>query len=168
MGTHIISLMLTAVYAGTFDPVTHGHLDIIRRAAQLYDRLIVAVPRAGGSKQPLFSHAARLELLRAEVTGQSGIEVADFEGLLVDFARASGARLLLRGLRASSDFEYEFQMALMNRALAPDLETVFMITRPEYMFVSSSLIREVAAAGGDIAQFVPERVRTAIIAALAR
>ncbi|MDQ3023119.1 MAG: pantetheine-phosphate adenylyltransferase [bacterium] len=157
--------MLTAVYAGTFDPVTHGHLDIIRRAAALYERLIVAIP-GESAKQPLFSLERRLELLRAELDGQSGIEVASFEGLLVDYARNAGARLLLRGLRASSDFEYEFQMALMNRALAPDIETVFMITRPEYMFISSSLIREVARSGGDITKFVPERVRTAIIGEL--
>jgi pantetheine-phosphate adenylyltransferase len=158
--------MLTAVYAGTFDPVTHGHLDIIRRAARLYERLVVAVP-AASAKTPMFSLERRLELLRGEVAGLPGVEVASFDGLLVDFTRALGARLLLRGLRAGSDFEYEFQMALMNRALAEDLETVFLIASPEYMFISSTLIREVAKSGGDIGKFVPESVRTAIIAELA-
>jgi pantetheine-phosphate adenylyltransferase len=157
--------MLTAVYAGTFDPVTHGHLDIIRRAAGLYDRLIVATTN-NVSKRTLFGLEQRLEFLRLEVGGLPGVEVASFDGLLVNYARSVGARLLIRGLRASSDFEYEFQMALMNRALAPDIETAFMITRPEYMFISSSLIREVAASGGDISNFVPESVRTAIISAL--
>jgi pantetheine-phosphate adenylyltransferase len=159
--------MRVAVYAGTFDPVTYGHLDIIRRAAGVVDHLIVATTN-NVNKQPLFSLDQRLELLRGELDGQSNIEVASFDGLLVEFARSRGAEVLVRGLRASSDFEYEFQMALMNRALAPDLQTIFMITSPEYMFVSSSLIRSVAQSGGDIGPFVPLRVQTAIIAALSQ
>src|SRR5687767_6254901 len=115
--------MRTAVYAGTFDPVTYGHLDVIRRAAAVFDRLIVATTGTT-HKSPLFSLERRLELLRGEVNGNPAVEVASFDGLLVEFARARGATVLVRGLRAASDFEYEFAMSMMNRSLAPDLETV--------------------------------------------
>jgi pantetheine-phosphate adenylyltransferase len=157
--------MATAVYAGTFDPLTFGHLDIVERAATVFERLIVA-STANVSKQPLFSLEDRLALLRTEVDGRPNVQIASFDGLLVEYAKSVGATVLVRGLRASSDFEYEFQMALMNRALAPDLQTVFLITSPQYMFVSSSIIKEVARSGGDVSQFVPPATRDAIIARL--
>lgn len=154
--------MTTAVYAGTFDPVTLGHLDIVRRAATVYRRLVVTATE-GSSKQPMFPLDARLDLLREVVRGVDSVEVKSFSGLLVDFARELGAKVIVRGLRAASDFEYEFEMAMMNRSMAPDIETVFFVTSPAFMFVSSSLIKEVAMAGGDIAPFVPDVVRNAII-----
>lgn len=158
--------MPVAVYAGTFDPVTYGHLDVIQRAAARFDRLIVATTEQTG-KQMMFSLEERLALLAGATAGLAGVSCEAFSGLLADFARRSGASFLVRGLRASADFEYEFEMALMNRALAPDIETVFMVTRPEYMFVSSSLIKSVAKAGGDISPFVPGMVKDAIIRRLA-
>lgn len=154
--------MTTAVYAGTFDPVTLGHLDIVKRAATVYDKLVVTATE-GSSKQPMFPLDARLDLLRDVVRGVDSVEVKSFSGLLVDFARELGAKVIVRGLRAASDFEYEFEMAMMNRSMAPDIETVFFVTSPAFMFVSSSLIKEVAMAGGDIAPFVPDVVRNAII-----
>jgi pantetheine-phosphate adenylyltransferase len=158
--------MFLAVYAGTFDPLTFGHLDIIQRAAASYGSLVVATTQDTG-KQMMFSLEERLELLRGECSGLAGVRVESFSGLLVDYARQAGARLLIRGLRASADFEYEFEMALMNRAIAPDIETVFMVTSPEFMFVSSTMIKAVARVGGDIGPFVPLAVRNAIIRKLA-
>jgi pantetheine-phosphate adenylyltransferase len=158
--------MPTALYAGTFDPVTFGHLDIIERASASFERLIVATTEDTG-KSMMFGLEERLSLLRSATVGLDGVVCEAFTGLLADFARLQGATLLIRGLRASADFEYEFEMALMNRALAPDIETVFMVTRPEYMFVSSSMIKAVARVGGDISQFVPSIVRDAIIRRLA-
>ncbi|MEZ5338575.1 MAG: pantetheine-phosphate adenylyltransferase [bacterium] len=158
--------MATAVYAGTFDPVTFGHLDIIERSSQVFERLIIATTHSHG-KNPLFSLEERVELLRQSVAGMPGeIEVRSFSGLLVDFARTVEARVLVRGLRAAGDFDYEFQMAMMNRALAPEIETSFFVTNPRYMFVSSSLIREIAAAGGPLDEFVTPLVRDAIISRL--
>ncbi|MCB1216498.1 pantetheine-phosphate adenylyltransferase [bacterium] len=158
--------MATAVYAGTFDPVTFGHLDIIGRSAQVFERLIVATTHSH-SKNPLFSLEERVDLLRRSVAGMPGeIEVRSFSGLLVDFARTVDASVLVRGLRAAGDFDYEFQMAMMNRALAPEIETSFFVTNPRYMFVSSSLIREIAAAGGPLDEFVTPLVRDAIISRL--
>ena len=154
-----------AVYPGSFDPPTKGHEDLVRRSLALADRLIVAVA-VNVLKQPLFSVEERLDMLRKAVGDDKRVSFEAFDGLLADFTKRIGATIIVRGLRAVSDFEYEFQMALMNRALAPDIETAFMITRPEYMFISSSLIREVAASGGDISNFVPESVRTAIISTL--
>jgi len=154
--------MATAVYAGTFDPVTLGHLDIVRRAATVYERLVVTATE-GSSKLTMFPLETRLDLLRSVVQPVGNVEVKAFSGLLVDFARESGAKVIVRGLRAASDFEYEFEMAMMNRSMAPDIETVFFVTSPAYMFVSSSLIKEIATAGGDISQFVPDIVRNAII-----
>jgi pantetheine-phosphate adenylyltransferase len=154
--------MATAVYAGTFDPVTLGHLDIVRRAAAVYDRLLVTSTE-GSSKEPMFTLEARLELLREVVQPIDNAEVTQFTGLLVDFAREAGAKVIVRGLRAASDFDYEFEMAMMNRSMAPDIETVFFVTSPAFMFVSSSLIKEIALGGGDISPFVPDIVRNAII-----
>lgn len=159
--------MSIAVYAGTFDPVTFGHLDMIHRAAAVYARVVVTTTEVT-SKQPMFSLAERLELLRGNLDHERNIEVIPFSGLLVDFVRSIGAKVIVRGLRAASDFEYEFEMAMMNRSLAPDIETTFMVTSPQYMFVSSTLIREIGSAGGDVSPFVPPSVKDAIMIKLGR
>ncbi len=151
--------MKTGIYAGTFDPVTNGHLDILKRSLEVFDRIIVAV--AGASpKDTLFSLEDRVEMLRSATPGMDGIEVIPFTGLLVEFARERGATAMIRGLRVVSDFEYEFQMALMNRRLDRELETVFLMPSEEYTYLSSTLIKEIASAGGDISQFVPGIVVT--------
>ena len=149
-----------AIYAGSFDPITHGHEDLILRSLEFVDRLVVAIA-TNVAKQPLFSHEEKAALIRAAVVDPR-VEVHRFEGLLVDFARQVGARLLIRGLRAVSDFEYEFQMALMNRHLAPQLETVFMVPSVETTYVSSSLVREVARFGGDLTGLVHPTVAEAL------
>ena len=154
-----------AIYPGSFDPVTLGHEDIARRGLRLADRVVVAVAaRATQVKRTLFSVGERVALLEAVFEKDPAIQVRSFEGLLVDFAREAGAHLVLRGLRAVSDFEYEFQMAQMNRELFPELETVFLTPHPEHAFLSASLVREVSALGGDVASFVSphvlERLRT--------
>jgi len=149
----------TGIYAGTFDPVTYGHLDILNRSLEVFDRIIVAV--AGASpKDTLFSPQDRVEMLESATSGLDGVEIIPFSGLLVEFARKKGAIAMIRGLRVISDFEYEFQMALMNRRLARELETVFLMPSEEYTYLSSSLIKEIASAGGDISQFVPPIVVT--------
>jgi pantetheine-phosphate adenylyltransferase len=142
-----------ALYPGSFDPVTRGHEDLIQRSLALADRVIVAVA-VNGAKSPLFSVAERTALLRQTLNGEPRVEVRSFEGLLADFARQVGAVMVVRGLRAVSDFEYEFQMALMNRQLNHDLETVFLVPDLNLTFVSSSLVREVARFGGDVTSFV--------------
>jgi pantetheine-phosphate adenylyltransferase len=148
-----------AVCPGSFDPVTLGHEDIVRRALRFADRVIVAVGhRPTQAKQGLFSVAERLEMIREVFDGVPGVEAAEFEGLLVDFARQTGATLVVRGLRGVMDFEYEFQMALMNRELYSPLETVFLAPAADKAFVSSSLVREIASLGGDVAPFVPPAV----------
>jgi pantetheine-phosphate adenylyltransferase len=157
----------TAVYAGSFDPVTFGHLDIIARASEVFSRLIVATTE-NVHKAPMFSRDERIALLRGNVNHEPRIEVLAFDGLLVDFARQVGAKVIVRGLRAAADFDYEFEMAMMNRSLAPGVETVFFVTSPQFMFVSSKLIREIATAGGDITPFVPASVCDAIMRKLGR
>ena len=145
----------TAVYPGSFDPLTLGHDDIIRRGLKLVDRLLVAVAQtATQSKTALFEVAERVEIVREVYVGEPRVEVVAFSGLLVDFARANGARLIIRGLRAVSDFEYEFQMALMNRSLWPEVEVLFMAPDTHHTFLSSSLVREVARLGGNVSAFV--------------
>ncbi|PCI57457.1 MAG: pantetheine-phosphate adenylyltransferase [Methylophilaceae bacterium] len=149
-----------AVYPGTFDPITFGHEDIVRRAANLFDEVIVAV--AGStSKNTLFSLEERVALAE-EAFDASNIKVVGFDGLLMQFVQEQGAQMVIRGLRAASDFEYEFQLAGMNRKLYPKLETLFLTPSEEYMFVSSSLVREVARLGGDVHQFVSTNVEEAI------
>ena len=156
-----------AIYPGSFDPVTNGHLDLIQRASNLFDRLVVAV-LVNPEKDPLFSPQERVEMLDLVVAHLPNVEVDTFEGLLVDYARGKGARVLLRGIRAVSDYEYELQMALMNRQLEPDMETVFMLPAEAYSYLSSRLVREVARLGGSIKDLVPaaveERIRAKLLA----
>jgi len=144
----------TAIYPGTFDPVTNGHLDVVRRASRLFDRIVVAIGTHSG-KRPVFTVPERLAHLRQVCQGIPGVTVGSFDGLLTRAVRDFGAVAVIRGLRAVSDFEYEFQMALMNRELSPQCETVFLMPSPEYSFVSSTMIREIARFGGDISPFVP-------------
>ncbi len=146
-----------AIYPGSFDPLTNGHVDIILRGARLFDRIIVGILH-NQEKTPLFSVEERVQTAREVFAQAPTVEVDTFDGLLVDFARQKGAHVIVRGLRAVSDFEYEFQMALMNRRLVPDLETVFMMPAESYTYISSRLIREVFALGGPIAGLVPEAV----------
>jgi pantetheine-phosphate adenylyltransferase len=150
-----------AIYAGTFDPITRGHEDLIRRSLSFVDRLVVAVA-VNVTKQPVFSVAERVGFIRASLGDEPRAEVREFPGLLVDFAREIGARLLIRGLRAVSDFEYEYQMALMNRHLAPGIETVFMVPSLETTYISASLVREVARFGGRLDELVHPDVATAL------
>ncbi len=149
--------MATALYAGTFDPVTYGHLDVVRRAASLFDKVIVAVS-VNPRKTPLFSLEERAEMLREECKEFPNVAVAVAPGLVVDFAREVGAEVIVRGLRAVSDFEFELQMASTNRALAPEVETVFFTPAPQYHYVSASIVAEIARFGGDVAEFVPPSV----------
>ncbi|HLW05803.1 MAG TPA: pantetheine-phosphate adenylyltransferase [Azoarcus sp.] len=142
-----------AVYPGTFDPFTRGHEDLVRRGSRMFDRIIVGVAHSRG-KTPLFNLDERIEIAREVCAPYSNIEVAGFGGLLMDFLKANNARVILRGLRAISDFEYEFQMAGMNRKLYPDVETVFLTPGDEYMFISATMVREIARLGGDINKFV--------------
>jgi pantetheine-phosphate adenylyltransferase len=158
--------MRTAIYAGSFDPITHGHADLVRRSLEFVDRLIVAVA-TNISKTPIFTLDERMELVRAATGDDDRIEVRQFHGLLVDFARDIGANLIIRGLRAVSDFEYEFQMALMNRHLSPQLETVFMVPSLDATYISSSLVREVARYGGDVTGLVHPVVADALRARFA-
>lgn len=149
--------MRIGLYAGTFDPVTNGHIDILRRSLTVFDKVIVAVA-ASTPKTTLFSLEERLEMFRAAVGSLENVEVESFDGLLVKFARARGAVAIIRGLRVVSDFEYEFQMALMNRRLDRQIETVFLMPSEEYTYLNSTLIKAVASTGGDISQFVPGEV----------
>jgi len=151
----------TAVYPGSFDPITNGHLDIIRRVATLFDRVVVAVAR-NGEKAPLFTASERVGLTRAAVKGLRNVSVDEFDGLLVSYARKKRATVIVRGLRAVSDFEFEFQLSLMNRKLDPRIETIFLMTRDEYTFISSRLVKEVCQLGGNVSEFVPRGVERAM------
>lgn len=156
-----IRAMRTAVYPGSFDPLTNGHLDIIRRASALFDRVLVAVLENEG-KSPVFSVPERMELIARCTEGIPGIEVHSFSGLLVEFMRRVDAQVVIRGIRAVSDYEYELQMALMNRELYDGAETIFMIPAVEYTFVSSRLVKEVHRLGGDVSHLVPPAVLEAL------
>jgi pantetheine-phosphate adenylyltransferase len=153
--------MVVAVYPGTFDPLTYGHMDIIERAAVLFGKLIVGIYE-NPSKQPLFPLEQRVKLVKEAVTGLSHVHVKAFKGLTVDFIHQIGGRVMIRGLRANSDFEREFEMALMNRKLAPDIELLCLMTSSQYQFLSSTLIKEVAELGGRLEGMVPEHVAVAL------
>lgn len=153
--------MKRAIYAGSFDPVTNGHLDVLSRAAQVFDEVIVAVAH-NSEKRGLFTPDERVELLKQTTAGIKNARVTQFHGLLVEFAKQQGACAIVRGLRAVSDFEFEFQMALMNRRLEPALETFFLMPREEYSYVSSRLVKEVASLGGNVSVFVPSLVAEAL------
>jgi len=144
-----------AIYPGTFDPLTNGHLDLIARGAKIVDELVVAILRNSEKGKPLFTAAEREEMLREATTGFGNVSVATFDGLLVDFAKQVGAKAVLRGIRAVSDYEYELQMAMMNRKLDPELETLFMMPGEKYTYVSSRLIKGVFQLGGDVSSLVP-------------
>ena len=147
----------TAIYPGTFDPVTNGHVDMITRAAKIFSEVVVAVA-INTAKRPFFSLEQRIDFVKDAVKDLPSVRVVGFDTLLINFAKLQGASIILRGLRAVSDFEYEFQLAGMNRKLANEIETMFLTPSVEYMFLSSTLVREVAALGGDISGFVPESV----------
>ncbi len=141
------------IYPGTFDPITRGHEDLVHRAARLFDRVVVAVA-ANSGKTPFFSLEERVEMARAVLAGYANVEVTGFSGLLMEFARQQQARVIVRGLRAVSDFEYEFQLAGMNRGLYPDVETMFLTPSEQYTFISATIVREIARLGGDASKFV--------------
>lgn len=149
--------MKTAIYPGSFDPVTNGHLDIIHRSAEIFDHLIVAVS-INHSKKPLFSVEERIHLIEKVTKDINNIEIVTFDGLLADYAKKRDAKVIIKGLRAVSDFEYEFQMALLNKSLNPDTETLFMATSQNYSFLSSSIVKEIGALGGDLNGLVPEPI----------
>lgn len=157
--------MRTAIYPGSFDPLTNGHLDVIQRAAKLFDHVIVAVAQ-NAEKHPLFTMEERLKLVEKGTRHLSHVKADAFGGLLVDYARSKKAQAIVRGLRAVSDFEFEFQMALMNRKLDEGIETIFMMPKDTYTFISSRIVKEIARLGGDVSAFVPVHVRTALHAKL--
>jgi pantetheine-phosphate adenylyltransferase len=153
--------MRRAIYPGSFDPVTNGHLDVIERARKLFDEVVVAVAH-NDEKQPLFSLKERLDLLQETAGRIDNVRIAEFEGLLVEFARAEQAGAVIRGLRAVSDFEFEFQMALMNRKLDAAVETIFLMPKEEYTYLSSRIVKEIARLGSDVSSFVPACVAKAL------
>jgi pantetheine-phosphate adenylyltransferase, bacterial len=159
--------MRHCIYPGTFDPITFGHLDVLERASRLFDKVTVAVA-ANPGKGPLFTQLQRLELVRSVAKHLPNVTAVAFDGLLVEFARAQGAIAVIRGIRALSDFEFEFNMALMNRHLEPDIETIFVMPRETYSYTSSNLVKQVAKLGGDISKFVPAEVVTALREAYAK
>jgi pantetheine-phosphate adenylyltransferase len=154
-----------AVYAGSFDPITTGHMDLVRRAAGLFDRVILAIGN-NPSKQYLLPTAARLDVLNQCVDDISNVEVDVFDGLLIDYCRQRGAKFILRGLRAVSDFEFEFQIGLANMDMAPEVETVFLLTEPKNIFISSSLVKEIASNGGSVDRYLPAPALAAVKSAL--
>ncbi|VAX01552.1 Phosphopantetheine adenylyltransferase [hydrothermal vent metagenome] len=149
------------IYPGTFDPITNGHYDLVRRAAKLFDKVIVAIANST-SKHPIFTIDERVSLTTSVLQDIKNVEVCGFDSLLIDFAKQKNANIILRGLRAVSDFEYEFQLASMNRHLSAEIETLFLTPAEEYSYISSSLVREVASLGGDVSPFVPMKVVAAI------
>lgn len=157
---------VTVIYPGTFDPITNGHVDLVERASRMFHRVIVAVAE-NRNKTPLFNLDERVEMARKSLVQVPNVEVLGFDTLLVECARETGASVILRGLRAVSDFEFEFQLAGMNRHLGPEIETLFLTPSEQYAFISSSLIREIAKFGGDVSTFVPEPAREALSLKLA-
>jgi len=150
-----------AIYPGSFDPVTYGHIDLIKRAQEIFGELIVAVAH-NPHKKPLFSVKERLDMIKKATQDFKGVSVDDFDGLVIDYARKHKAKVLVRGLRMISDFEYEFQMALTNRKLAPDIETIFLMPQESYSYISSRLLKEAASLGADLSCFVPDYVEKAL------
>jgi pantetheine-phosphate adenylyltransferase len=159
--------MRTAIYPGSFDPLTNGHLDIIHRAIKLFDRVIVAVAKSE-SKQPLFSQEERTQMVSRAIRTLPNVEADSFDGLLIEYVERRSARAVIRGLRAVSDFEFEFQLALMNRKLNERIETIFMMPKDTYTFLSSRIVKEIASLGGDVSAFVPAHVRTALVGKFSR
>lgn len=156
-------MTVSAMYPGTFDPITLGHEDLVRRASRLYDKVVVAIAANPGSKEPMFTFGERVELAKSAMSDIRNVEVTGYEGLTVDFAREHDLAVIIRGLRAVSDFEYEFQLANMNRHLTQEVETVFLTPTEKYTFISSSLVREVASLGGDVSEFVSSKVKQALL-----
>ena len=153
---------LSAMYPGTFDPITLGHEDLVRRAARLFDRVVVAIARDTGGKVPMFTFGERVEMAKHALAEHDNVEIKGYSGLTVEYARTNGYQVIVRGLRAVSDFEYEVQLANMNRALTEDVETVFLTPTDRYTYISSTLVREVATLGGDVSGFVSPQVRDAL------
>jgi pantetheine-phosphate adenylyltransferase len=153
--------MRTAIYPGSFDPLTNGHLDVLHRATKLFDRVVVAVAKSE-AKHPLFSQEERVQMVSRAIKALPTVEVDAFDGLLVQYVERRGAQAVVRGLRAVSDFEFEFQLALMNRKLNERVETIFMMPKDAYVFLSSRIVKEIASLGGDVSAFVPAHVRTAL------
>ena len=153
--------MRIAVYPGSFDPITNGHMDIIQRASKIYDKVIVGVLN-NTSKNPLFTPQERVEMISGELKNLNNVEVLSFSGLLVDFARENGASVIVKGLRTVADFEYEFQMALLNKALDAEVETIFMMTDSKYSYISSSMVKELAGFNGNLAGFVSPEIEKKI------
>lgn len=156
-------MTVSAMYPGAFDPITLGHEDLVRRAAPLYDKVVVAIAANPGSKAPMFTVVERVDLAKAALDDLDNVEVTGYQGLTVDFAREHNLAVIIRGLRAVSDFEYEFQLANMNRHLTDEVETVFLTPTEKYTFISSSLVREVASLGGDVSEFVSPKVKEALL-----
>ena len=150
--------MRIAVYPGSFDPITNGHLDIIRRASRIYDKVIVGVLNNPNKKMPMFSVEERIDMINSVTQDIDNVEADSFKGLLVDFAKANNAQVIIKGLRTVSDFEYELQMALLNKALNPEYETVFLMTDTKYSYISSSMVKELAGFKGDLTGLVPEKI----------
>ena len=160
-------MTVSAMYPGTFDPITLGHEDLVRRACRLFDKVVIAVA-ANPGKEPMFTLDERVELAKTALGEFKAVEITGYEGLTVDFARKHGLQAILRGLRAISDFEYEFQLANMNRHLTDEVETVFLTPTEKYTYISSSLVREIASMGGDISEFVSPAVKDALMERCAR
>lgn len=149
--------MKIAIYPGSFDPITKGHLDVLKTASEIFDKVIIAV-LINSTKKGAISVEERVELIKASIVGMDNVEVDSFEGLTVEYAKKRGAKIILRGLRAVSDFEYEMQLSQTNSALSAEIKTIFLTTRPKYNFISSSTVKEIALMGGDVSKFVPEAV----------
>ena len=161
-------MSVAAMYPGTFDPITLGHEDLVERAAQLFDRVVVAIAENPGSKAPMFNTEERVAMATNALADLKNVEVTGYAGLTVDFAREHGLRVIIRALRAVSDFEYEFQLANMNRHLTDEVETAFLTPTENYTFISSSLVKEVAQLGGDVSEFVSPKVKDALLERLGR
>jgi pantetheine-phosphate adenylyltransferase len=154
---------ISAMYPGTFDPITLGHEDLVRRASRIFDRVIVAIALDTGGKVPMFTFDERVDMAERALENHSNVEIRGYSGLTVEYARKNGLAVIIRGLRAVSDFEYEFQLANMNRQLTEDVETVFLTPTDKYTYISSTLVREVASLGGDVSGFVSPLVRDALV-----